>query len=199
MPLQFKEKYLSTLVIIDATEIFTSQSRLPKLQQMTFSNYEIHNIFKALVGISPGGAITFVSKLFPGSISDKKLTKRSGLLDLLDRGDSVMADRGFNIEEDLITSGVRLNIPPFLRGKEQFDEDEIIITRRIASLCIHVERAMERIKKFHIFDRVPPASLTDIADRLFYVCCILSIHPYVNNNVAIHFHFCTMLHSKHIF
>ena len=78
-----------------------------------------------------------------------------------------MADRGF----DLITRGVRLNIPPFLRGKEQFDEHEIITTRRIASLCIHVERAMERI-------RVLPASLTDIADRFFYVGCILSnFHP----------------------
>ena len=177
MPRQLKEKYPSTRVIIDATEIFISQPRLPELQQMTFSNYKNHNTFKALVGISPAGAITFVSKLFPGSISDKGLTKQSGLLDLLERGDSVMADRGFNIE-DLITRGVRLNIPPFLRGKEQFDEDEIITTRRIASLRIHVERAMERIKNFHIFDRVLPASLTDIADRLFYVCCSLStFHP----------------------
>ena len=169
MPRQFKEKYPSTRVITDATEIFISQPRLPELQQMTFSNYKNHSTFKALVGISPGGAITFVSKLFPGSISDKELTKRSGLLDLLEKGDSVMADRGFNIEEDLITRGVRLNIPPFLRGKEQFDEDEIITTRRIASLRIHVERAMERIKKFHIFDGVLPASLTDIADRLYFI------------------------------
>ena len=65
-----------------------------------------------------------------------------------------MADRGFDIEEDLIVRGVRLNIPPFLRGKRQFEEDELISTRRIASLRTHVERAMERIKKFHIFDRI---------------------------------------------
>ena len=51
-----------------------------------------------------------------------------------------MADRGFDIE-DLIVRGVRLNIPPFLRGKRQFEEDELISTRRIASLRIHVERA----------------------------------------------------------
>jgi len=178
MPRQFKEKYPTTRVIIDATEIFISQPRLPELQQMTFSNYKNHNTFKALVGISPSGAITFVSKLFPGSISDKELTKQSGLLDLLEKGDSIMADRGFDIEEDLIIRGVRLNIPPFLKGKKQFEEHEIIATRRIASLRIHVERAMERIKNFHIFDRVLPATLTDIADRLFFVCCILSnFHP----------------------
>ena len=69
--------------------------------------------FKALVGISPSGATTFVWKVFAGCISDKELTKHSGLLDLLERGDSVMADHGFDIEEDLIIRGVRLNIPHF--------------------------------------------------------------------------------------
>ena len=54
-----------------------------------------------------------------------------------------MADRGFDIEDDLILQGVRLNIPPFLRGKQQLDEDERVVTKRIASLRIHVEGAME--------------------------------------------------------
>ena len=62
-----------------------------------------------------------------------------------------MADWGFEIEEDLVLIGARLNIPPFLRGKSQLTENELIVTRRIAFLRIHVERAMERIKNFHIF------------------------------------------------
>ena len=37
---------------------------------------------------------------------------------------------------------------PFLRGKKQFMENELIITCFIASLQIHVEKAMERIKIF---------------------------------------------------
>ena len=57
-----------------------------------------------------------------------------------------MADHGFNIQDDLTPLGVRINIPPFLKGKEQLDEEELIETRRIASLRIHMERAMERIK-----------------------------------------------------
>lgn len=64
----------------------------------------------------------YPSSLFPGCISDKELTRRSGILDLLEPGDSVMADRGFDIEEDLILCGVKLNIPPFLRGKGQLSE-----------------------------------------------------------------------------
>ena len=122
---------------------------------------------KALVGISPDGVITFVSTLFPGSISDKSLTKKSGILDLLEEGDSVMADRGFDIEEGLMLVGAHLNMQPFLRGKSQLSDNELVITRRIASLRIHVERAMERIKNFHIFDKTIPVSLTDIADRIF--------------------------------
>ena len=92
---------------------------MPEFQQMTYSSYKNHNTYKALVGISPGGAITFVSKLYLGSISDLMLTKKSGLLELLEKGDSVMADRGFNIQDidDLTPLGVKLNIPPFLKGK----------------------------------------------------------------------------------
>ena len=62
-----------------------------------------------------------------------------------------MADRGFNIMDDLAPRGVKLNIPPFLRGKSQLDQRELIETRRIASLRIHVERCMERIKKLSHF------------------------------------------------
>ena len=85
-----------------------------------------------------------------------------------------MADRGFDIQDDLTLLGVKLNMPPFLRGKSQLDEDEMIETRRIASVRIHVERAMERIKNYHIFDRVIPASLTDLANQMFFVSSALS-------------------------
>ena len=118
MPACFKQLYPTTRVIIDATEIFIETPSLPELQQMTYSSYKNHNMYKALIGISPGGAITFVSKLFPGSISDKELTRKSGLPDLLQGRDSVMADRGFDIQDDLTPLGVKVNIPPFLKGKK---------------------------------------------------------------------------------
>ena len=45
------------------------------------------------------------------NISDKELTAQSGLLDLLEAGDAIMADRGFNILHLLHGKGVTLNIP----------------------------------------------------------------------------------------
>ena len=181
MPAAFKEKYPTTRVVIDATEVYIDQPKPPEIQQMTFSNYKNNNTYKGLIGISPDGIVIFISSLYPGSISDKELTRKCGILDLLEPGDSVMADRGFDIEEDLILRGVHLNIPPFLRGKQQFSQEELITTRRIASLRIHVERAMERIKNFHIFDRSLPVTLMDIADRLFLCCALTNFQPPLYN------------------
>ena len=43
------------------------------------------------------------------------LTRKSGLLDLLEKDGLVMAARGFNIQNDLTPLGVKVNILPFLK------------------------------------------------------------------------------------
>ena len=101
MPESFGRLYPSTRIILDATEVRVEKPGLPSLQQVTFSNYKNTNTYKELVGISPSGIITFVSKLYVGSISGKELTRCSGIMDLLQSGDSMMADRGFDIQDDL--------------------------------------------------------------------------------------------------
>ena len=55
-----------------------------------------------------------MSTLFGGSISDKEITLRSGLVEKLKYGDFIMADRGFNIQEMLASKGVSVNVPPFM-------------------------------------------------------------------------------------
>ena len=162
MPECFRKKYPTTRVIIDATEVKVVQPSDPAEQQMTFSSYKNTNTFKSLIGIAPSGAICFVSSLYSGSISDKELTRQSGLQPLLEKGDSVMADKGFDISDLLLPLDVSSNIPPFLRGKPQLDEHELIETRRIASLRIHVERAIEHI---NFFDQSIQASLACVADQ----------------------------------
>ena len=51
---------------------------------------------------------------------------------------------------------------------------EVIKTRRIASLRIHVERAIKQIKSYRILESAIPISMTNTIDQLFYVCCMLT-------------------------
>ncbi|CAG2231277.1 unnamed protein product [Mytilus edulis] len=95
MPLSFRRKYPNTRVIIDATEFYVQRPRNPTAQSKTWSNYKSKNTFKTLVGITPNGAFSFISDLWTGNISDRSITERSGFIDLIEKGDHVMADRGF--------------------------------------------------------------------------------------------------------
>ena len=95
MPPSFRQWYPTTRVIIDATEFFIEKPSSLARQSATWSSYKNHNTFKLLLGISPDGTFTFVSHLYEGSISDVSLVEQCGLLSRLERGDSVMADKGF--------------------------------------------------------------------------------------------------------
>ena len=173
MPTAFKELYPTTRVIIDCSELFIETPSSFRSQSATYSSYKHHNTAKGLVGISPSGAVTFVSDLYSGRSSDQQITLECGILDLLQSGDSVMADKGFEIESDL-PKGVSLNIPPFLRDKEHFSIEEETITRRIASLRIHVERAIARIKSFKILSTILPISMAADINKIWVICCYLT-------------------------
>ena len=102
MPDCFKELYPNKRVIIDCTEIKTQQPSSLVLNSQMYSIYKSSCTFKCLLGIAPHGAVTFVSPLYTGCMSDVEITKLSGLLDLLEPGDSVMADKGFTIRKSLL-------------------------------------------------------------------------------------------------
>jgi len=77
-----------------------------------------------------------------------------------------MADCGFTIEDLLTPLGVGLNIPPFLGGRQQMDAAEVVEMQQIASLRIHVERAIHRVKQYDILAGMMLASL---AVRLLHI------------------------------
>lgn len=173
MPDSFKEKYSCTRVIINCTEIRCQMPSSLLLNSKLFSSYKNHVTLKGLVGIAPSGAITFISQLYSGSISDREIVERSGFLKLeFDNGDTVMADKGFTIE-DLLPLGVTLNIPPFLGSNSQMTAEDVIKTQEIASVRVHVERAINKIKNFHLWDSVVPLSLFGVVNQMWSVCAFL--------------------------
>ena len=104
----------------------------------------------------------------------------SGFLRLLDPGDVVLADRGFDIGDDIALHGARLEIQAFTRGKKQLSMQEVEYSRRISKVRIHVERVIGLLKnKYTILQGTLPVLLlkhkddTDEAfiDKLLTVCC----------------------------
>ena len=112
------------------------QSLLLTLLNFVWSLHQ-HSISNlSVIPHSPLGVVSFLSDLYTGSISDKELTKSSGLYEFLCHGDDVMADKGFDIKDDLAKYGVTLNIPAFLKGKMQFSKEQTEHNKKIASLRI---------------------------------------------------------------
>ena len=139
-----------------------------KKQAQTWSNYKHRNTWKAPADISPKGTATFVSSSpWTGRVSDKELTNCSSLLEKLKLGDNIMTDRGFDIA-DILPSGVTLNIPTYKGGTEQLNLDETDETVRIAAVRIHVERAIDQIRKYYILNGNCPLSMTPLMNQIKY-------------------------------
>ena len=123
----------------------------------------------------PLGSIALFSELCDGSISDKEIVRKSGILEkeLWSPGDIVMADRGFTIEGDLKQLNVDLNMLSFLGGRAQLKTAEVKESQTIVSVKIHVERAIQRDKKLKAIRNEMPLILHGSANQLWTVCCLL--------------------------
>ena len=160
LPSSFRRHHADTVCIVDCFEVFIERPEAFEPRAVTYSNYKKHNTVKVFIGITPTGSISFISRAWGGRISDKEITQRCGFLNKLEYGDNVMADRGFNIAEDLALCGTRLTIPEFTRGKTQLSQAEVERTREIARVRIHVERVIGHMrKKYKILNNTLPISL----------------------------------------
>ncbi|XP_026114965.1 uncharacterized protein LOC113093359 [Carassius auratus] len=169
LPEEFHQ-FRDTQVILDCTEIRCHTPSSLLLQSEVFSNYKSHCTFKALVGMAPHGAITFVSALYAGSISDRELFKQSGIINLLTPDMAIMVDKGFLIDS-LVPC--KIHRPVFLTNGKQMSADEVTHTQSVARLRVHVERLIRRVKEHKLFDTIIPLSISGSINQLFTVACLL--------------------------
>ena len=109
LPSSFMQ-FSSCKIVIDCTDIEVATHGLMSQQSEPYSSYKGMNSFKVLVGVAPKGVITYASKLYPGSTSDKAIVEMSAFLKHLNPGDLVLADKGFLIQ-DIVLRVVSVNIP----------------------------------------------------------------------------------------
>lgn len=137
----------------------------------------------AFLGVTPQGTISFVSNAFVGRASDKHITYTCRVLDKLNPGDVVLADRGFLIEDGVNLRQASLDLPAFLKGQSQLHPLEIEETRKLANLRINVERNIGGVRqKYGILSTTLPISLLsktfpdcDVSpiDQIITICCAL--------------------------
>lgn len=80
----------------------------------------------------------------------------------------------FLINDLLSVMNVKLIIPLFLGPNKQFTEKEVLQIQEIARLRIHVERAIRRIKEYHIFDRTLPMTGMGSINQVWKVYAFLT-------------------------
>ena len=138
-------------------EVFINRPTNLLARAQTWLSYKHHNSVKVLIRITPQSTISYVSQAWGGQTSDKVLTENCGILNKLLRGGLVLADRGFAIAESVMFQQAQLAIPSFTKGKDQLDPVNVEKTKRIANVCIHVERVIGLLRwKYSILSGIWP-------------------------------------------
>lgn len=158
---------------------------ISKLKFQKLDNRFSHNSYyekgftaKILIGITPAGFIGFKSKASGGRTSSTEITIESGLLDLLEEEDVILADDRFSVIQENIDAKKKkayIVVPPFLVNKtvnikQEIEETEE--TQALSKVRIHVERTMQQIRNYQILNTISE-SLFPYIDDIIHMCCVL--------------------------
>ncbi|XP_032789769.2 uncharacterized protein LOC116926969 [Daphnia magna] len=180
MPMCFRRHYPNTVSILHC---FETQIQIPidrNDQAATYSNYKSRNTVKYLISATPNGTINFISKGYAGRKSGQFIVRNSGYIDKLKPGVWVLADKGFEVAEEIGLRGAKL-ITRF-KTATQLTQLETEISRNVSNVRIHIEREIGCMSmKFDIMcGPVIMSNLNTFEDNVcFYdkivaVCCIIS-------------------------
>ena len=183
LPMDFRKHCPNCTVIIDCFEIYIDRPSSLLARAQTYSSYKHHNTAKYLIGITPHGIVSFISNGWGGRVSDKHLTEKCALLDKILPGDTILADRGFDIKDSVGLYCATVTTPAFTKGKKQLSGIEVEQTRRIANVRIHVERVIGNVRKKYsllnmcqpidFVSRKPDEDITTL-DKIVTVACSLN-------------------------
>lgn len=174
MPNSFKKHFENCSCIIDCTEVSCERPRSVRQRILMFSHYKNAFTIKFLVAITPSGFICFISKCYGGRATDSYITVNSGLLYHIQEGDVVMCDKGFpQIKTCLNEKNAVIIMPPFAFNP-QFSPEEVQTTYDIASVRIHVERAIQRMKMYKILSNKITIDLLPHIDHIVHIVGVLA-------------------------
>nr|XP_695963.3 uncharacterized protein si:ch211-262i1.5 isoform X1 [Danio rerio] len=167
MPKEFQD-YPDTQVIIDCIELCC---RIQSSDLFPDEGYDC--TFKGLIGMAPHGAVTFVSSLYAGSVSDNEVLKKSGIVLYLKPEMAIMVNKDFLVDDSVLC---RVYRPAYPVKRELMEADEDVgkmgDTQSIAQLRVHIEHLICRVKQHKLLDSVMPFTSTRTINRLYIVACL---------------------------
>lgn len=180
MPEVFNQNYKNCRVIIDATEFCVERPNSIEQWVLFYSHYKKGFRVKVVIGYTPCGFISLISKSHGGTATYPQITVSSGLLELLEPGDVVLADKGFpQIKSILDNSGKDMLVvmPPFLENNT-FTEEVVERTYDVAKVRIYIERIMQRIRTYKTVDKFTLKMLPHVDDIIFMCCTLVNLQSY---------------------
>lgn len=172
-PVDFHDKFPDTRATIDGTECPIQQPSKPRAQQATFSTYKNRSTVKVLVGGTPGGLISYVSESYSGSTTDRQVVERGDLPQKCDFGDSILADKGFTVQDLFSPYGVKINMPSFFKKTNRLGDEKLKGNKKISSKRVHIERIMHIGKTYKILKKPLNSTETLISSDITFVCFML--------------------------
>jgi hypothetical protein len=185
MPMVFRSGlYRHVASMIDCFEIPVQKSKNLILQAASFSTYKGCNTNKYLISGTAQGSVNYISPSYGGKVSDKHIVQDCDYLQNLLPGDTVLADRGFLVAEDIGQFEAQLLIPAFKGKRSQIDGKETEDTRELANRRIHIERIIGSVRNFDILrgpvnrkflynTEVAPEDGRTLLDKIVFICCAL--------------------------
>ena len=173
-------------VILDGVSFFIQKPSNFAHQGNTYSSYKSMNVVHFIIGVSTEAATIFCSKGNEGNMSEKEAVLKSGLLGLLEKGDGVMTDRGFELTSELARIGCYFYKPPSLGQRKCLSPEEEILTEALASARIYSEHAIADIKGNRLLQGVMPLTLLPVISDLVYIAaCLRNFNPTRIMNVRV--------------
>jgi len=165
---------LELSVVIDSIEVVMDRpSNHGPSPSTVVSDYSNQTYVKFLVGLSPQGAVLFISKGFGDNVSEKELVETSGFLQNLLPGDIILGQRGSSVHEvvQVTAKSSKMRVQPYEWNNHQ----------DTSKLQIHVERTVDIFKRtFKFWSSGLPVEFFNVTneepaavDKMILVCCAL--------------------------
>jgi hypothetical protein len=113
--------YADICMLLDGMDLQWQTPSMNKNKTDLWSRYHHQQGSKTLAGCTPIGALPhpWVTEPFPSSISDVKMTDRTGVLKSLRMGDASEVDKGFTINNEAAELGQTVTRPTVLQPNER--------------------------------------------------------------------------------